>query len=865
MNFKDSLTHKGEEKIIFNINKAEISHLPYSLRVLLENYIRNTPQNNIDSNVIDRFLQWNGTVDSQTELTFFPSRVIMQDFTGVPAVVDLASMRDAVKKLNGDPSLINPQCQTDLVIDHSVMVDHYGTEDSKDLNTKLEYQRNLERYRLLKWGQGAFENLRIVPPNNGIIHQINIEYISRVIFEKKELVYPDTVVGTDSHTTMVNGLGVLGWGVGGIEAEAAMLGQPIPMLLPEVIGFELSGKLVGSTTATDLVLTIVETLRQANVVGKFVEFHGEALDRLSIADRCTIANMAPEYGATCGFFPIDEMTLEYLSTTGKDLNHVTMVKEYSDKVGLYRNNSDEVKYTKNLTLDISGITACVSGPKRPEDRVDLRDVKKTVQNEIKKLKKSKNTDKGKLKDGSIMIAAITSCTNTSNPSVIIGAGLVAKKAVELGLSAKNWVKTSLAPGSRVVKNYLEQAGLLDYFDKLGFNIIGYGCTTCIGNSGPLDDNYVSEINDNDLVVSSILSGNRNFEGRIHPDIKMNFLASPMLVIAYSLVGTMEFDITTECLGKDLEGNDVFLEDIWPSIEEINKLVNKNITKEMFTESYKDLFLGDSNWQDIDTKKSEYFDWEESSTYIQPSPFFESLDDVDNKLNQIKNAYPLLVLGDSVTTDHISPAGSFKESTPAGKFLVSRGTDILDFNSYGSRRGNYQIMQRGTFANIRIQNKLVPDVTGGYTKHIPSNQEMSIFDASQKYLSDNDNLIVFAGKNYGCGSSRDWAAKGTKLLGVKAVIAESFERIHRSNLVGMGVLPLQFFDGDSFESLQLDPYLSFTIGQIKENDKETTLSYVKNQETLSFKVKIRIDTAMEWNYFLNDGILNYVLKNIANSA
>ena len=865
MNFKDSLTHKGEEKIIFNINKAEISHLPYSLRVLLENYIRNTPQNNIDSNVIDRFLQWNGTVDSQTELTFFPSRVIMQDFTGVPAVVDLASMRDAVKKLNGDPSLINPQCQTDLVIDHSVMVDHYGTEDSKDLNTKLEYQRNLERYRLLKWGQGAFENLRIVPPNNGIIHQINIEYISRVIFEKKELVYPDTVVGTDSHTTMVNGLGVLGWGVGGIEAEAAMLGQPIPMLLPEVIGFELSGKLVGSTTATDLVLTIVETLRQANVVGKFVEFHGEALDRLSIADRCTIANMAPEYGATCGFFPIDEMTLEYLSTTGKDSNHVTMVKEYSDKVGLYRNNSDEVKYTKNLTLDISGITACVSGPKRPEDRVDLRDVKKTVQNEIKKLKKSKNTAKGKLKDGSIMIAAITSCTNTSNPSVIIGAGLVAKKAVELGLSAKSWVKTSLAPGSRVVKNYLEQAGLLDYFDKLGFNIIGYGCTTCIGNSGPLDDNYISEINDNDLVVSSILSGNRNFEGRIHPDIKMNFLASPMLVIAYSLVGTMEFDITTECLGKDLEGNDVFLEDIWPSIEEINKLVNKNITKEMFTESYKDLFLGDSNWQDIDTKKSEYFDWEESSTYIQPSPFFESLDDVDNKLNQIKNAYPLLVLGDSVTTDHISPAGSFKESTPAGKFLVSRGTDILDFNSYGSRRGNYQIMQRGTFANIRIQNKLVPDVTGGYTKHIPSNQEMSIFDASQKYLSDNDNLIVFAGKNYGCGSSRDWAAKGTKLLGVKAVIAESFERIHRSNLVGMGVLPLQFFDGDSFESLQLDPYLSFTIGQIKENDKETTLSYVKNQETLSFKVKIRIDTAMEWNYFLNDGILNYVLKNIANSA
>ena len=865
MKFKDSLTHTSEKKTIFNINKVEISHLPYSLRVLFENYVRNTPSDQINQSVIKKFLDWNGSAKDQTELTFYPSRVIMQDFTGVPAVVDLASMRDAVKKLNGDPSLINPQCQTDLVIDHSVMVDHYGTSDSRDLNTKLEYQRNIERYRLLKWGQGAFENLRIVPPNNGIIHQINIEYISRVIFEKNDLVYPDTVVGTDSHTTMVNGLGVLGWGVGGIEAEAAMLGQPIPMLLPEVIGFELSGELVGSTTATDLVLTIVESLREANVVGKFVEFHGDALDRLSIADRCTIANMAPEYGATCGFFPVDRMTIDYLSTTGKDEKHLNLVKSYSEKVGLFRNKNDNIKYTQNLHLDISTIKACVSGPKRPEDRVDLTEVKTAVKKEIEKLKKSSENSVTKIKDGSIMIAAITSCTNTSNPSVIIGAGLVAKKAVEKGLCVKSWVKTSLAPGSRVVKNYLEQAGLLTYFDKLGFNIIGYGCTTCIGNSGPLDESYVEEINNNDLVVSSILSGNRNFEGRIHPDIKMNFLASPMLVIAYSLVGTMDFDITKESIGVDSDNNEVYLNDIWPSIEEINELVSENITKEMFTQSYSDLFLGDDNWQEIDTKKSEYFDWEESSTYIQPSPFFDSLNSESSKLEQIKNAYPLLVLGDSVTTDHISPAGSFKESTPAGKFLVSRGTDILDFNSYGSRRGNYQIMQRGTFANIRIQNKLVPNTTGGFTKHIPTNEEMSIYDASQRYMNNKDDLIVFAGKNYGCGSSRDWAAKGTKLLGVKAVIAESFERIHRSNLVGMGVLPLQFLEGDSFESLQLDVYSQFTISTIKEHDKDAVISTSVNNQEFSFKVKIRIDTAMEWNYFMNDGILNYVLKNIASSA
>ena len=862
MDFKDQLELSGTKYSIFDISKTNITHLPYSLRVLLENYVRNNK--NISDDVIKKFQSWDGSVEDQTEITFYPSRVIMQDFTGVPAVVDLASMRDAVKALNGDPSLINPQCQTDLVIDHSVMVDHYGTADSKDLNTQLEYKRNIERYRLLKWGQGAFKNLRIVPPNNGIIHQINIEYISQVIFNKDDVLYPDTVVGTDSHTTMVNGLGVLGWGVGGIEAEAAMLGQPIPMLLPEVIGFKLTGEMEKSTTATDLVLTIVEQLRKANVVGKFVEFYGDALDKLSIADRCTIANMAPEYGATCGFFPIDDMTLNYMHTTGKESNQIDIIKNYSKKVGLFRNTSDKVVYSQNLELDISSVQACLSGPKRPEDRVNLRDVEKTVVDEVKKQKKNKSSDDTGLVDGAIMIAAITSCTNTSNPSVIIGAGLLAKNAVEKGLKVKEWVKTSLAPGSRVVKNYLEKAKLIKYFDELGFNIIGYGCTTCIGNSGPIKQEYVDEIAKKDLIVSSILSGNRNFEGRIHPEIKMNFLASPMLVIAYSLVGQIGLDISKDSLGTDHNGNDVYLKDIWPSSKQIESVVSENIDRKMFTDSYSDLFDGDENWKKIDTADSDYFDWQDASTYIQPSPFFENMDEDLGKLNEITKAYPLLVLGDSVTTDHISPAGSFKDTTPAGKFLVNNGTQVADFNSYGSRRGNYQIMKRGTFANIRIANKIVPGTTGGYTKHIPSDKELAVYDAAELYKKNNDNLIIFAGKNYGCGSSRDWAAKGTKLLGVKAVIAESFERIHRSNLVGMGVLPLEFLDGDNFEKLGLDMTSQFTINKVNVNDKKVTIMTTKNNTSFEFTVKIRIDTAMEWNYFTNDGILNYVLKNIANS-
>ena len=864
MDYKSDINCKNKDFTIYNISKSQIAHLPYSLRVLFENYVRNN-SSKFSQSVIDNFISWSGDITSPTELSFYPSRVIMQDFTGVPAVVDLASMRDAVKKSNGNPSLINPQCQTDLVIDHSVMVDHHGSEKSMELNTKLEYSRNSERYRLLKWGQKAFKNFRIVPPSNGIIHQINIEFISQVVFEKNRNLYPDTVVGTDSHTTMVNGLGVLGWGVGGIEAEAAMLGQPIPMLLPEVIGFRLDGQLAKTSTATDLVLTIVEKLRQANVVGKFVEFYGDALDTLSIYDRCTIANMAPEYGATCGFFPVDQLTLDYLKTTGKSVEHIDMVENYCKEVGLFRDPNNDIKFSQKLHLNLSDVLPCISGPKRPEDKILLSDVKNVISTEISKISKNKDSKKTILEDGSIVIAAITSCTNTSNPSVIIGAGLLAKNAIEKGLNKKTWVKTSLAPGSKVVENYLRKADLLKYFNELGFNIIGYGCTTCIGNSGPIDEKYVKEINDNDIVASSVLSGNRNFEGRIHPEVKMNFLMSPMLVIAYSLIGNINFDITRESLGKDKNNNDVFLSDIWPSSDDINSVIQKNIDSNMFVNSYKDLFEGDDNWKNISTSQSEFFNWEDSSTYIQPSPFFTAQNDSENKLEEITDAYPLLVLGDSVTTDHISPAGSFKESTPAGTYLVDQGTSVLDFNSYGSRRGNFKIMQRGTFANIRIANKLVPDKTGGYTKHIPTNKIVSVYEASELYKKEDRELIVIAGKNYGCGSSRDWAAKGTKLLGVKAVIAESFERIHRSNLVGMGVLPLEFIKGENYESLGIDNNSTFTIAALKRNDTNVNINCTKNAQSYMFEAKVRIDTDKEWDYFLNDGILNYVLKNISNST
>jgi len=861
MSEKTKISINNNDFNVFNIKKYDINHLPYSLRVLMENYLRNESNNENFDKIIEKFTKWNGYAGDNTELTFYPSRVIMQDFTGVPAVVDLASMRDAMTSLDASKAdAVNPQCQTDLVIDHSVMVDHFGTSESKDLNTKLEYERNTERYKLLKWGQQAFKNLRIVPPNNGIIHQINIEYIARVIYEKEGQLYPDTVVGTDSHTTMVNGLGVLGWGVGGIEAEAAMLGQPIPMLLPEVIGFELTGKLGQTTTATDLVLTIVQILREKNVVGKFVEFYGSGLDNLTIADRCTISNMAPEYGATCGFFPIDDLTIDYLKMTGKDNDHLQVVEKYSKQCGFFRDDSQEIQYTDTLSLDMSQVEACLAGPKRPQDRVLLSDVKEVSESEIKKLKKQPESE-GTINDGNILIAAITSCTNTSNPSVILGAGLLAKKAIEKGLETKEWVKTSLAPGSRVVENYLKKSKLLEPLNKLGFNIVGYGCTTCIGNSGPLDDKYVKEINDRDLVVSSILSGNRNFEGRIHPEIKMNFLASPMLVVAYSLVGKINIDINKTPLGKDKNGNEIFLKDIWPSNTEINEVMSKTIDGEMFNNSYKNLFDGDSNWMSIPTSDSDHFDWDEKSTYIQPSPFFGKEKDNQEKLPAIESAYPLVILGDSVTTDHISPAGSFKDTTPAGKHLLDNSVNIKDFNSYGSRRGNFKIMQRGTFANIRLSNKLVPEKTGGFTKLLPEGVEMSIYDAAQEYKKKNTNLIIFAGKDYGCGSSRDWAAKGTKLLGVKAVIAESFERIHRSNLVGMGIMPLQFNNNESFESLGLSMTSSFDIAEI---NKDANSVLITEKDTgKSFEVKVRIDTAKEWDYFVSDGILNYVLKKLAN--
>ena len=675
--------------------------------------------------------------------------------------------------------------------------------------------------------------------------------------------YPDTVVGTDSHTTMVNGVGVLGWGVGGIEAEAAMLGQPIPMIFPEVIGFNLTGKLRKTITATDLVLSIVEILRNKNVVGKFVEFFGDGLKNLSIADRCTIANMAPEYGATCGFFPIDHLTLEYLNITGKNQKHVDLVEKYAKEVGLFRDDKNKIIYSDRINLDISEIRSCISGPKRPQDRINLEDVKDVVNKEIEKQEKGDLSKKPLIENGSILIAAITSCTNTSNPNVIIGAGLLAKNAVEKGLKVQKWVKTSLAPGSKVVTSYLEKSGLLKYFDLLGFNIVGYGCTTCIGNSGPLKKEYMDEIENNNLIASSILSGNRNFEGRIHPEIKMNFLASPILVIAYSLLGKINSDITTEPLGKGKDGKDIFLDDIWPDSDEIISIIKKTITSEMFKKTYKTVFEGDQNWKNIKTDKSDYFDWEKNSTYIQPSPFFENTKNNSKKFSEITRAYPLVILGDSVTTDHISPAGSFNEDVPAGKFLIDKGFRKIDFNSYGSRRGNYEIMERGTFANVRLTNKLVPDKTGGYTLYIPDEELMTVYDAAQQYKKNNNNLIIIAGKDYGCGSSRDWAAKGTKLLGVKAVIAESFERIHRSNLVGMGILPLQFLDNENFESLNLNAKSTFTIGMIDPNTDTVKVKTSIDNIEKEFTTKVRIDSPMEWEYYKNEGILNYVLNKIVN--
>ena len=797
----------------------------------------------------------------------------MQDFTGVPAVVDLAAMRDAIKKLGKSPNDINPLQPAELVIDHSVQVDNFGSDKAFDLNAQLEYERNLERYKFLKWGQSAFSNFKVVPPDTGIVHQINIEFLARCIFTKKinneDYAYPDTVVGTDSHTTMINGIGVLGWGVGGIEAEASMLGQPISMLIPKVVGFKLTGKVSEGVTATDVVLNIVEILRKHGVVGKFVEFYGDGLDNLSLGDRATIANMAPEYGATCGIFPIDEETIDYMKLSNRDEDKIELIKKYSEKVGMTRSDCDNAEYTENIELDISSVLPSIAGPKRPQDRINLKDAKESFQKELSLINPKNKASEITIKDnkfsinnGDIVIAAITSCTNTSNPSVMIAAGLVAKKARELGLERKPWVKTSLAPGSMVVTEYLKNSNLLKPMEELGFHNVGYGCATCIGNSGPLIKEISDGIKENDLVAASVLSGNRNFEGRVHAEVKLNYLASPPLVIAYAIAGSMNIDITSEPLAKNKDGKDIYLKDIWPSNSEINNILKSSLTAEQFKSSYENIYEGEKEWKNIDVAKNNQYEWDES-TYIANPPYFENMSPNDLEIDEIKSARVLAYLGDSVTTDHISPAGNIKEDSPAGKYLMSKNVKPSQFNSYGSRRGNHQVMMRGTFANIRLKNKLVPHIEGGYTLHMPTNKEMTIFDAAMEYKKDSVPTIIIAGKEYGSGSSRDWAAKGPKLQGVSAVLTESFERIHRSNLVGMGILPLQFKDGENAETLGLSGKEEFTISGINDGEAKTvTISASNGNEKVSFDVNVRIDTPQEVKYFKSGGILQYVLKQIA---
>ncbi|MDA9667654.1 aconitate hydratase AcnA, partial [Candidatus Pelagibacter sp.] len=801
----------------YSLKKAEnnglegISKLPKSLKVLLENLLRYEDDLSVNKNQINAIKDWLKSRKSNTEIAYRPARVLLQDYTGIPAVADLAAMREAVKDKNKDPNTINPLSAVDLVIDHSVQVDQSAKSDSFEKNVDIEFERNGERYSFLKWGQQAFNNFRIVPPGTGICHQVNLEYLSKVVwsdeFEGDKYLFPDTLVGTDSHTTMVNGLSVLGWGVGGIEAEAGMLGQPISMLIPEVIGFEVKNKMPEGTTATDLVLTVVKMLRDKGVVGKFVEFYGEGLKNLTLADRATIANMAPEYGATCGFFPIDDETLKYLKFSGRDQHTVDVVKHYAKEQGLWA--SEGIEFTDTISLDMSTVVPTISGPKRPQDKVLLTDAptsfKKVLEEATNKkdhsVSKVSNTDY-EIKDGSILIAAITSCTNTSNPNVLIGAGLLAKKAVELGLDVKPWVKTSLAPGSQVVTDYLEKAGLNTYLDKLGFNLVGYGCTTCIGNSGPLPENIVEAIQKENIYAVSVLSGNRNFEGRISPHIKANYLASPPLVVAYALAGHMEVDFYKEALGKDKEGNDIYLKDIWPTNKEIEDTLKKSLNAEMFIERYSNVSEGPSQWQKIKTEKSSIYNWDEESTYVKKPPFFDNLSDEPEGFKEIKEARPLLILGDMVTTDHISPAGNIQKESPTGEYFMEHQILPKDYNSYGSRRGNHEVMMRGTFANIRIRNEMAPGTEGGFTKLYPEEKVMPVYDAVVEYKKRETDLVVIGGKEYGTGSSRDWAAKGTKLLGVRAVIAESFERIHRSNLIGMGILPLQFTNDVNRKNLNL---------------------------------------------------------------
>lgn len=878
---KQSLSVDKKEYQYFSINEAEkklktnLNRMPFSLKVVLENLLRFEDGRTVTTDDIKACVNWLKNQKINHEIAYTPARVLMQDFTGVPAVVDLAAMREAMINLGGDPIKINPLSPVDLVIDHSVQADKAGNNAAFKENVRIEMERNFERYEFLRWGQKAFSNFRVVPPGTGICHQVNLEYLSQVVWIKENFIYPDTLVGTDSHTTMVNGLSVLGWGVGGIEAEAVMLGQPMSMLIPEVIGVKLTGKMKEGTTATDLVLTITQMLRSKGVVGKFVEFFGPGLDHLPLADRATIANMAPEYGATCGFFPVDKETIHYLELSARDPHRIKLVEEYSKAQGLWRDsNTIDPIFSDTIELDLSTILPSIAGPKRPQDRVLLSQGAESFIKELPTMTKSnKSLDRDcvvtgqnyKLANGDVVIAAITSCTNTSNPSVMIAAGLVAKKASELGLSSKPWVKTSLAPGSKVVTEYLESSDLQKYLDKLGFNLIGYGCTTCIGNSGPLQKEIEESIVKNDLVAVSVLSGNRNFEGRIHPLVKASYLASPPLVVAYALAGSMQIDLSKDSIGKDKNGNEVYLKDIWPNNQEIQEAMEKSVKSRMFESEYANVFIGDEEWQKIKVDEGVNFSWKEKSTYVTNPPYFNNMSKDPTKLSNISGAKLLALFGDSITTDHISPAGNIAKNSPAGQYLMNRGVEPQDFNSYGTRRGHHEVMMRGTFANIRIKNLLAPGTEGGVTRYLPTNEVMSIYDAAMKYKQDNRSLIIMAGKEYGTGSSRDWAAKGTLLLGVKAVIAESFERIHRSNLVLMGVLPLMFKNGMSHKDLNLDGSEEFYIKGISENitpKMDVTCQISRKDGSIdNITLQCRIDTANEIDYINHGGILQYVIRGL----
>jgi len=857
---------------IFRLDAAggEFASLPFTLKILLENLLRHEDGANVTRDDIAALAAWDPAAAPSQEIAFTPARVILQDFTGVPAVVDLAAMRDAVVRLGGNASSINPLSPAELVIDHSVQVDHFGTPTSLNENNAIEFQRNKERYAFLRWGQTAFRNFRVVPPNTGIVHQVNLEYLSRVVFDVERdgsrLAYPDTLVGTDSHTTMINGLGILGWGVGGIEAEAAMLGQPITMLIPQVVGFELKGRLAEGATATDLVLTATEMLRELGVVGKFVEFFGDGLDHLPLADRATLGNMSPEFGSTCAVFPIDAETLRYLRLSGRSEQQVALVEAYAKEQGLWR--SGTARYSTTISLDLATVEPSISGPRRPQERIPLRSAAATAKQLLSEshppASVTSDGDSFELDDGAVVIAAITSCTNTSNPAVMVGAGLLARNARARGLTTRPWVKTSLAPGSRVVTDYLEKSDLLDDLDALGFNVVGYGCTTCIGNSGPLPEAIAEGIRQSDLTVCSVLSGNRNFEGRIHPLVRMNFLASPPLVVAYALAGSLRIDLYKDPLGTDSSGEPVYLRDIWPSSKEIHDLIASNVDAAMFSKSYSSVFDGDENWNGLAVPAGETFDWSDDSTYIRNPPYFDGMTLATSEPGEIAGARVLALLGDMVTTDHISPAGSIGADSPAGRYLQDLGVKPAEFNSYGSRRGNHEVMMRGTFANIRLRNQLAPGTEGGWTTHMPSGEQMSIYAAAMRYQDDATPLIVIAGKEYGAGSSRDWAAKGAALLGVRAVIAESYERIHRSNLIGMGVVPLQFLDGDTPASLGLTGKETYTISGLgaTRTERVTVAAAGDDGSTIEFEARVRIDTPKEQEYFVNGGILHYVLRQLA---